>query len=37
MENHQVADIMAVTLFLFIIAGIANAALLAIEHRLQWK
>jgi len=37
MENHQVADIMAVTLFLFIIAGIANAALLAIERRLQWK
>jgi NitT/TauT family transport system permease protein len=37
MENHQVADIMAVTLFLFVIAGIANAALLAIEHRLQWK
>lgn len=37
MENHQVADIMAVTLFLFIIAGIANAALLAVEHRLQWK
>ncbi len=36
MENHQVADIMAVTLFLFVIAGIANAALLAIEHRLQW-
>jgi NitT/TauT family transport system permease protein len=37
MENHQVADIMAVTLFLFVIAGIANAALLAVERRLQWK
>jgi hypothetical protein len=29
--------IMAVTLFLFVIAGIANAALLGIERRLQWK
>jgi NitT/TauT family transport system permease protein len=37
MEQHIVVDIMAVTLFLFAVAGIANALLLTIERRLQWK
>ena len=38
MENRQVGRRPGSGwLFLFIIAGMANAALLAIEHRLQWK
>jgi NitT/TauT family transport system permease protein len=37
MELHIVADIMAVTLFLFMVAGIGNTLLLTIERRVQWK
>jgi len=36
MEGHIVADIMAVTLFLFVVAGVANTSLLMIERRLRW-
>ena len=37
MEVHNVAEIFAVTLFLFVIAGVANSSLLMIERRWQWK
>jgi NitT/TauT family transport system permease protein len=37
MEVHNVAEIFAVTLFLFVIAGVANTSLLMIERRWQWK
>jgi NitT/TauT family transport system permease protein len=37
MEVHNVADIFAVTLFLFVVAGAANSLLLMIERRWQWK
>jgi NitT/TauT family transport system permease protein len=37
MEVHNVADIFAVTLFLFVVAGLANTLLLMIERRWQWK
>jgi NitT/TauT family transport system permease protein len=36
MEANNVADIMAVTLFLFVVAAIANISLLVIERRVQW-
>jgi NitT/TauT family transport system permease protein len=35
MEAHNVPDIMAVTVFLFTFAALANAGLLAIEHRVH--
>lgn len=35
MEANNVLDIMSLTLFLFAFAGVANTALLAIEHRMH--